>query len=123
MKIPNGHQAVMPYLIMDGVDRFIDFVTVVFGADITYRGKNKDGSTGHCEMNIGGSTIMFSNNNEQWKARTADLFIYVENADETFAKAISAGATVVMELTDQDYGRSGGVKDAFGNIWWITGVK
>lgn len=123
MKIPPTHQVVMPYLILDGVEAFIDFVKAVFKADITVQGKNADGSIGHCEMQIGGCTIMFSNKTPDWQPRTADFFIYVENADQTFQKALDAGATTVMGLADQPYGRSGGVKDAFGNIWWITSIK
>jgi PhnB protein len=123
MKIPNNHQVVMPYFIVDGVERFIEFVTHVFGAVITYQGKNPDGSIGHCEFQIGGYTVMFSNTTDTWKARTSDLFVYVEDADDTYTKAIGAGATTVMELADQPYGRSGGITDPFGNVWWITTVK
>ena len=46
-----------------------------------------------------------------------------ENADESYKKAIDEGATTVMELSDQDYGRTCGVSDPFGNTWWITSVK
>ena len=89
MKIPNGHQAVMPYLIVDGVDRFIDFVTVVFNAEITYRGKNKDGSSGHCEMNIGGSTIMFSNNKRGFKLDSDGMAKLGLKAEEITQKTLS----------------------------------
>ena len=41
---------------------------------------------------------------------------------ESFKKAIAEGATVLMELSDQNYGRTCGVTDPFGNIWWITSV-
>jgi len=47
----------------------------------------------------------------------------VQNADETFQKAIDEGATIVREVTDEDYGRGGGIKDPFGNVWWITTPK
>lgn len=53
----------------------------------------------------------------------AGLFVYVSNADETYNKALEAGATVKTALSDQQYGRSGGVTDPFGNIWWLTAVK
>jgi len=72
---------------------------------------------------IGNSTIMFADTNEQFKPSNAALFVYVENADETFAKAIGEGATVEKEITDESYGRSGAIKDPFGNIWWVTAVK
>jgi uncharacterized glyoxalase superfamily protein PhnB len=66
---------------------------------------------------------MFCETTEQWKTATANMFVYVEKADETFNKAIESGSKVIMELTDQPYGRSGGITDPFGNVWWITSVK
>ena len=45
------------------------------------------------------------------------------DADATFAKAIAAGAKSVMEMADQDYGRSGGFEDPHGNVWWVTKVQ
>jgi len=59
---------------------------------------------------------------EDWLPQPAGLFIYVENADEGFRKAKEAGAQVIMEPVDREYGRSCGVKDPFGNTWWITSV-
>jgi PhnB protein len=122
MKIPEGHQAVMPYLMMEDAAGFIDFIKKVFNAEMTHESM-RDGIIGHCEAQIGGSTIMFSNSRGEWKPATANMFLYVLNADETYRKAIEAGAVSVMEVADQDYGRSGGVSDPFGNVWWITSVR
>ena len=66
---------------------------------------------------------MFADTTDKFKTSNAGLFIYVENADESYKKAIDEGATTVMELSDQDYGRTCGVSDPFGNTWWITSVK
>jgi uncharacterized glyoxalase superfamily protein PhnB len=65
---------------------------------------------------------MYCDATEQWAPQTANLFVYVPNADDTYAVALAAGATVVMEPSTQDYGRTCGVKDPFGNTWWITSV-
>jgi len=121
MNIPEGHQAVMPYLMLDDAAGFIQFIKDVFDAEITQQGM-RDGVVGHCEANIGGSTIMFSNTRDQWKTATANMFVYVADADVTFDKAIKAGSATVMEIADLEYGRSGGVTDPFGNVWWITSV-
>jgi len=121
MNIPEGHQAVMPYLMLDDAAGFIEFIKDVFGAEITQQ-SIRDGVVGHCEASIGGSTIMFSNTREQWKAATANMFVYVSDADEAYEKAMMAGANNVMEIADLDYGRSGGVADPFGNVWWITSI-
>lgn len=53
----------------------------------------------------------------------AGIFIYVKDADATFSLALEKGAAQILPLSDQSYGRSGGVKDAFGNTWWITSVQ
>lgn len=122
MNIPKGHQAVMPYLMLEDAARFIDFITTVFNAEMTHESM-RDGIVGHCEAQIGGCTIMFSQSRDQWKPATGNMFVYVEDADATYKKAIDAGATTVMEMADQDYGRSGGVTDPHGNVWWITSVS
>lgn len=114
------HQTVMPYLVIRNAIKFYDFVEKVFNGRETSRFLNDDQSLMHGEVNIGGSTIMFGNCSDQWEAQPAGLFISVDNADETFQKAIDHGATVVMHMENKDYGRSGGVKDPFGNTWWIT---
>ena len=119
MNIPNGHNTVMPYLMMEDARGFIEFVKSVFGAEMTHE-STRDGAVGHCEARIGDSTLMFSQSRDQWKPATANLFVYVGDADETYRKAIDAGATTLMEMGDLDYGRSGGVTDPFGNVWWIT---
>ena len=125
MKTPKGYQTVMPYLIVDGAANFIDFTKKVFNAveKEEMRSMRDEKTIQHSEIMIGDSTIMFADSTENYKSSTAGLFIYVENADKTYQKAIDEGATTIMELSDQDYGRTCGVKDPFGNVWWITSVK
>ena len=122
MKIPEGHQAVMPYLMMEDPAGFIEFTKNVFDAELTHHSKRDDGSAQHCEINIGGSTIMFSNSRDEWKPATANMFVYVDSADTRYEKALKAGSLKIMEPADQDYGRSCGITDPFGNVWWITSV-
>ncbi len=52
----------------------------------------------------------------------AGMFIYVDDADTAYQKALTAGATTVegQEPSDKEYGRACGIKDPFGNTWWIT---
>jgi PhnB protein len=125
MKLPKGHQVVMPYLmIKGGAMKFIDFVKAVFNAELpNIYGFHEAGTVKHAEISIGGSTIMFSDATEQWKQQTANLYVYVDDADETYNKAIYSGATSLMELSNQDYGRTCGVTDPFGNVWWITSIS
>lgn len=124
MNIPQGHQAVMPYLILNGAARFIDFVKAVFQAEIvniTYQ-KDPEDRIMHAEALIGGSTVMFTDATTQWTPQVVGLFVYVDDADVSFDKAVAAGAKVIMGLSDQSYGRTCGVEDPTGNTWWITAV-
>jgi len=125
MNIPKEHQAVMPYLMLEGAQKFTDFIKTVFNAEITQQHQRTDqsGLLMHGEAQISGSTIMYCDTAEPWGTATSNLFVYVENADESFNKALEAGAAVVMGLSDQEYGRTCGVKDPTGNLWWITSVK
>lgn len=124
MKIPEQHQAVMPYLILKGTKKFIDFVETVFGAKLINTVYREDGKTiMHAEIQIEGSTIMFAEANEQYPQQTAHLFVYVADADISYQKALDHGAISVMSLSNQDYGRTCGVKDLCGNTWWITAVR
>lgn len=125
MKIPQGHQPIMPYLIIKDAGKFIEFTKSVFGASEIFKSyrDNDNQIIMHAEVRISGCNIMFADVTEFYDVANANLFIYVEDADETFKIALENGATVVTEIADQDYGRSGGVKDPFGNTWWITSMK
>lgn len=124
MNIPKNHQTVMPYLILDGALKFIDFTKNVFNATVLHAPQLRDNGTAlHAEINIHGSTIMFADTSSDWKPQTANLFVYVPNADESFEKALEEGATELMGLSDQEYGRTCGVTDPFGNVWWITSIN
>jgi PhnB protein len=122
-KIPAQYQTVMPYLIVKNAAKFIAFMENVFSATETYKVKRDENTIMHGEIMIGESTIMFADATDQYKSQTAGMFIYVDNADERYKKAIEAGATIITQVSDQPYGRSGGVADPFGNTWWITSLK
>lgn len=124
MQLPEGHQTIMPYLILKEAAKFSEFVEEVFQAKVKLNKLREDGTTiMHSELTIGNSTIMFADATEQWTPQNANLFVYVSNADETYHKALKQGATSKMELTDQDYGKTCGVMDPFGNTWWITSIN
>jgi PhnB protein len=122
-KIPEHYQTVMPYLIVNNATKFIEFMKNVFGAKEIYKSMREKDIIMHGEIQLDDSTVMFADSTEKYQPRPAGMFIYVDNADKRYQKAIDAGATVVTELSDQPYGRSGGVMDPFGNTWWIVSVK
>jgi len=119
--IPDGYHSVIPYLIVQGAAALIDFLRHAFDATEKERHAWPDGSIMHAEVKIGDSTIMLGEARGEWKPMPASIYLYVNDADATFRKAIKAGAVSVMEPADQFYGdRHGGVKDPCGNLWWVA---
>lgn len=118
--IPPGYQRVMPYIIVPGAEAFMDFLHKVFGAEEKLKLLHDNSQIMHAEMTIGDSTIMLADSNDQWGPDTAGLFVYVDNADHIYSLALEHGASSVMTPSDRDYGRACGVKDMWGNTWWIT---
>lgn len=122
VNIPDGYQQVMPYLILKDARGFLDFTQKVFGAREKFKMMREDDPSVvmHAEVTIGDSVIMFADSNDQWGVSTAGLYVYVADVDAAYQRALETGATSVMEISEQSYGRSGGVKDPFGNTWWIV---
>ena len=118
--VPEGYQRVMPYLIIENAASFIEFTQKVFGAEEKLKAMRDEKLIMHAEVSIGGSVIMFADATEQYKQQPAAFFIYVDDCDAVYQKALENGATIVREPANQGYGRSAGVKDPFGNTWWIT---
>jgi uncharacterized glyoxalase superfamily protein PhnB len=120
LTIPAGYQTVMPYLILKDAEAFIKFAIFVFEAKETRKVMRDAQTIMHAEIMIGESTIMLAEATEIYKARTAGLFVYVNDSDVAIEKAIVSGAKLIAATTNQPYGRSGGITDPFGNTWWIT---
>ena len=72
-------------------------------------------------LRIGDSVVMLGDAHGEHKPLQTMLYVYVDDADAIYQRALAAGATSVQAPVDQFYGdRSGGVKDPFGNLWWIA---
>jgi PhnB protein len=125
--VPRGYQAVMPYLRVRDAASAIKFYKKVFGAAERYRLK-MGGKVGHAELELGGSTVMISDEFPEvnavgpkaLKGTSVLLTVYVENVDQVVAKAVKAGAKVRRAAADQFYGdRSAQIEDPFGHVWSI----
>src|SRR5262245_25952945 len=103
MQIPNGHQQVMPYLILNSAARFIEFTKAIFGAELLNTHMRDENKIMHAEVTIGGNTIMFADATEQYPPSTGGFFVYVEDADKSYARSLEEGATSIMGLSDQSY--------------------
>jgi PhnB protein len=122
LNVPDGYQRIMPYLIIEDASAFFDFTKNVFGAEEKFKIMRTETIIMHAEISIGGSVIMFADATEQFGKQTAGLFIYVDDCDNVYKNALDNGAINIMEPADQEYGRSSGVMDQFGNTWWITSI-
>lgn len=122
------YPAVVPYLVVNGAAKAIEFYKAAFGATERYRLSTAGTDTvGHAELTILGQVVMvadefpgMSTSPQTLNGTTTSLVLMVSNADEAFARAIAAGATVLMPLTDQFYGyRVGTLLDPFGHKWML----
>ncbi len=124
--VPRGFRMVTPYLVAADGNALIDFVIKAFGAEEKERAIMPTGV--HGEVRIGDSMMMIGGGIAGKKFPSTlhpnALHVYVEDADAVYKNALAAGATLVDEPRDQDYGeRSATVKDAAGNFWYIATQK
>lgn len=118
---PDGYHAVTPYLVVNGAAQLIDFLKQVFNAQAVARMPGPDGRIGHAEMRLDDSMLMLGDACAEHPATRTMLYVYVDDVDATYQRAIAAGATTVREPADQFYGdRNAGVKDFAGNYWCIA---
>ena len=119
--IPEGYHTVTPYLIVQEAAQLIDFVKQAFDATETFRGTGSAGGI-HAEVKIGDSMVMIGGGGA-WRGEpgSATLYLYMDDVDSIYQRALQAGATSITEPADQPYGdRMAGVKDSFGNVWYIA---
>jgi PhnB protein len=118
--IPEGYTTVTPWIISRDTAGLLDFVRQSFDAVELARVLREDGTIGHAEFRIGDAIVMGFDAMPDWPDTPAFMRLYVEDADETFRRAVAAGATPVTEVTHLFWGdRIGRVRDPIGNVWWI----
>jgi len=105
-----------PYLL-PSMPEYVDFLKNVFDAEQTFRGDTGPGSF-HAEFKIGNSMVMVGVGSS--RSMPASMIIYVPNVDETYARALKAGAKPVSEIVENYGDRFGVVEDPAGNGWCIA---
>jgi PhnB protein len=109
-----GYRSVTPRVVVDDVAAQVRFLRAVFAAT----GELEPGRP--AEVRIGDSVIMISSTAER-ESFPGFLYVYVDDADEAFRRAVEAGATVLEEPRDTPYGdRRAMVRDPFGNVFQIA---
>ena len=116
----NTYHTVTPYLMVTDADAELTFLKAAFGATEVMVQRNPDNTVAHAEITIGDSLVMLGQAGGQWKPLSAALYLWVDDVDATYARALRAGARSEMEPEDKPYGhRNGGVVDQNGITWWI----
>jgi PhnB protein len=120
-EVKTGFHTITPYLLVDGADDLIAFMQDAFGAELQARYPAPDGRVMHAELRVGDSMIEMGEPTGEMKPLGMALHLYIDDVDGAYARALAAGATTTHPLTDQPYGdREGGVKDRWGNIWYLA---
>jgi PhnB protein len=130
--IPNGYYSVTPQLTLDNAAEAIDWYKKALGAEEMGRMKDDEGRVMHAEIRIGNSRLMLNDvmtgkGPKAFGGSPASFYVYVEDADSLFNRAIAAGGRVhgnMGALADQFWGdRSGTLLDPFGYQWTIATRK
>lgn len=121
--IPDGYHTLTPILTVGGAASVIDFVKRAFGAEEIDCYAGPGNTVMHAEIKIGDSTLMLADAGGE-APRPASLYLYVDDVDATYERALVAGALSLAEPADQFYGsRVARIEDSAGNRWAIATHK
>jgi PhnB protein len=119
--IPQGLHNVNVYLHPRRAEPLIAFMKRAFGAQELAKYASPDGVVHHAQIRIGDSVVEMGEAHGKYESMPAMFYLYVPNVDAVYRQTVAAGATSFQEPTDQPYGdRQAGVRDAFGNTWYIA---
>jgi PhnB protein len=126
--IPEGYHSISPAITCKNAAEAIEFYKNAFGATEMNRMEGPGGSVGHAELRIGDSVIFVSDEFPGMSAAptpgatpSSYLFMYTEDCDAVFNRALEAGATIAMPMADMFWGdRYGRLTDPFGHSWGVA---
>lgn len=126
---PKGFHTVTPSLIVRNAGQAIDFYKKALGAEEHMRMTGPDGKINHAEIKIGDSIVFLSEENPNWGTQsptslggsTGGLYLYVEDVDKAFQRAVDAGGQQKMPVMDMFWGdRMGNFIDPYGHNWTLA---
>ena len=119
--VPEGYHTITPFVVVKEAKNCMDFIKAAFNGEVIDAHYHNDGSLMHGTMRIGNSMLMMSEASDRFPAMPVMLYLYVEDVDTIYKKAVEAGGTSLREPTNEFYGdRSAGVQDKWNNQWWIA---
>jgi uncharacterized glyoxalase superfamily protein PhnB len=128
--VPEGFQTITAQLVLDNAAQTIEWYKRALGAEEVSRSVGPDGKIMHADIKIGTSHFMVndpmmgSKGPQALGGSPASFWLYVDDSDKLFNKAVSAGGKVQMPLENQFWGdRAGAIADPAGYTWWIASRK
>lgn len=126
--IPEGYHALTPSLACRNAAKAIEYYKKVFGATEKMRMDGPGGKVIHAELQFGDSVLFvndefpgLSEGPKEGQLPSSSVFLYAQDVDATFARALAEGGTSVMPPENMFWGdRYGTVRDPFGHQWGIA---
>jgi uncharacterized glyoxalase superfamily protein PhnB len=119
--VPEGRNSLTASLVATGSAQLVEFIKKAFDGNELQRYEWQGGL--YAAIQIGDSVVGVSEaaNHEWMRPMQASIYMYVPDCDAVYERALRSGATSLSVPADHDYGdRSGGVKDAWGNVWYMA---
>jgi uncharacterized glyoxalase superfamily protein PhnB len=127
--IPEGFHSITPSLTLRNASQAIEYYKKALGAEERMRMEGPDGKIGHAELKIGNSIIFLNDENPAWGCSSpeslggsaSNFYVYVEDVDTAFKRALDAGGQAKMPVMDMFWGdRMGNFTDPYGYTWTIA---
>ncbi len=119
--IPEGYHTLTPFMMVKNAGKLIEFIKTAFGAKEVSLHRLPDGTIMHAEFQVGDSRLMLAEATDKYPAMSTIIYMYTEDCDSVYQKAIQGGGSSLREPTNEFYGdRSCGIMDPSGNQWWIA---
>jgi uncharacterized glyoxalase superfamily protein PhnB len=117
MDAPAGFHTITPRIVVEDVSGLVDFIKRAFDAT----GEISNGAP--TQLRMGDSVLLISDAGMR-QTFPAFLYVYVDDVQQTYRRAIEAGAVSMEGVWDTPYGdRRGMIKDPWGNLWQIATHK
>src|SRR5438876_8772984 len=119
--VPAGLGSVTPYLHPRGAPALIEFLKRAFAAEEMEIHREPEGTVVHAKIRVGGSVIEMGEAHGEWGPVPTMFYVYVDDVDAWYRRALAAGATSMEAPALQPYGdRRAAVRDAFDNQWYLA---
>src|SRR6266850_6647660 len=119
--VPEGLGTVTPYLHPRGAPALVEFLTRAFAAEEMFVHRGPEDTIVHAKIRVGGSVIEMGEAHDEWGPMPTMFYVYVDDVDAWYRRALAAGAAPMEPPALQPYGeRRAAVRDAFGNQWYLA---